>query len=120
MLHVVIGRIAAEVAGEAACEQSFEVVKRQPQLIERRAWKRIGKQLAPRAKESAAVQICNHDSERVALGMKLVGVVAWQHAVGHVNLVESERLLVVDHHAGDRHDQQPQAGHQTAHQMDPP
>ena len=39
-----IGGIATKVAGVAPREESFEIVEREPQLVERRARKRFGKE----------------------------------------------------------------------------
>ena len=43
MLHVVIGRIATQIARIAAGEQALKIVKREPQLIERSTRKGLGK-----------------------------------------------------------------------------
>ncbi len=43
VLHVVIGRIAAQVARIAAGEQALKIVESKPELVERRAGKRSGK-----------------------------------------------------------------------------
>ena len=45
VLDVVINRVAAGIARHVAAEQAFEIVEGQPQLVERRAWKRRGVQL---------------------------------------------------------------------------
>ena len=48
MLHVVVGRVAAEVARITACKQPLEIVEGEPEIVERGPGKGLGEQLPHR------------------------------------------------------------------------